>query len=511
MKLDTLLSGLDIKTILGSTERSVIGIACDSRQVKQGDVFVAVRGFQSDGHNYLAQAAEKGAVALVIDTDHELSDEEQSYYQERYKGITVVAVDNSRRSLALVADTFYGGPSRRLKLVGVTGTNGKTTTTYLLKSVLESFGERVGLLGTINYQICGEILPAPNTTPDSLELTRYLARMVEKRASYGVMEVSSHALALNRVDGCRFDAAIFTNLTQDHLDFHKNMEDYFQSKLSLFTRLDERAIAIINADDPYSGRILKNSGAPVMTYGLTRDADVSAVDVTMNAAGLSFTAMTSKGGVKVTSPLTGRHNLYNILAALAFAVSQGVPVDTAARGFATMRQVPGRFERVEKTGDITVIVDYAHTSDALERALEAVRVIVPQGARLFVLFGCGGDRDPGKRPLMGEVAGRLADRIFVTSDNPRSEKPADIIEQILPGVRGAFTASGRDQSACIIIEDRHDAIIAAVGEMEKGDVLLVAGKGHEDYQILGDRKIHFDDREVAAEAVRIRTRLKGNG
>lgn len=511
MKLDTLLSGLDVKTILGSTERSVIGIACDSRQVKPGDLFVAVSGFQSDGHDYLKQAAEKGAVALVIDAAHELSDEEQHDFKEKYKDIAVVAVENSRRSLALISDTFYGGPSRRLKLVGVTGTNGKTTTTYLLKSVLEAFGERVGLLGTINYQICGEILPAPNTTPDSLELTRFLARMVEKRASYAVMEVSSHALALNRVDGCRFEATIFTNLTQDHLDFHKSMEDYFQSKLSLFTRLDERAKAIVNADDPYSAQILRYSGAPVMTYGLSRDADVSAVDVTMDATGLSFTALTPKGGVKITSPLTGRHNLYNVLAALAFAISQGIPADTAARGLATMKQVPGRFERIEHTGNFTVIVDYAHTSDALERALEAARMIVPPGAKLFVLFGCGGDRDTGKRPLMGEVAGRLADRVFVTSDNPRSENPADIIEQILPGVRGGLAASYKDSSACDVFEDRREAITAAVKELEKGDVLLIAGKGHEDYQILGDRKIHFDDREVAAEAVRLKARLKAEG
>lgn len=501
MKLDTLFSGLDIKKVFGSTELTVAGISCDSRQVKQGDVFVAISGFQSDGHDYLEQAADKGASALVIDSSHDLSGIRLGTMRARYPDLVVVSVDNSRRSLALMASTFYASPSRRLKLVGVTGTNGKTTTTYLIKSVLEAYGERVGLLGTVNYQICGEVLPAPNTTPDSLELTRLLAKMVERRAGYAVMEVSSHALALNRVDGCSFDSAIFTNLTQDHLDFHRTMDDYFQAKLSLFTRLDERACAVVNIDDPYGAEIVRATGALVITYGLSKDAHVTATGVKMDSAGLSFSAVTPKGVFGITSPLTGRHNLYNVLAALAFAIGQGIPPATAARGLATMKQVPGRFERLEHTGDFAIIVDYAHTPDALERVLEAARMITD--GRLFVVFGCGGDRDRGKRPLMGEVAGRLADRVFITSDNPRSEDPQAIIGQVVPGVeRGRI--SGRCAGGYAVIQDRHDAIFAAVKELEQGDVLVIAGKGHEDYQIQGNRKVHFDDREVAAEAVRAR-------
>lgn len=501
MKLEKLLSGLDVKEIRGAAYRDVAGIASDSRQVRPGDVFVAVKGYQSDGHDYVGQALEKGAISLVIDAAGSITPDKADELMASHPRLTIVIVDNSRRSLALMADTFYFSPSRSLRLVGITGTNGKTTTSYLIKSVLEAYGERVGLIGTIDYQVCGERLAAPNTTPESLELTRLLATMLERGATSAVMEVSSHALSLNRVDGCLFDSAVFTNLTQDHLDFHGDMDAYFEAKLSLFTRLGEQAWAIVNLDDPRGMDIVSVTNANIITYGLSPDAQIRAAEVSMETSGLAFAALTPKGMFHVASPLTGQYNLYNILAAIAFGVSRGIPLDAIARGLSSMKQVPGRFQMVEAHGGASIVVDYAHTPDAMERVLSAARAIVT--GRVVVVFGCGGDRDRGKRPLMGEVAGRLADRVVVTSDNPRSEEPLSIIEEIVPGVEKGLEAGRKTglKGEFQVIPDRREAIFAAVAGLQKGDLLVLAGKGHEDYQIIGDKKFHFDDREVAAEAV----------
>ncbi|HET9313909.1 MAG TPA: UDP-N-acetylmuramoyl-L-alanyl-D-glutamate--2,6-diaminopimelate ligase, partial [Nitrospira sp.] len=412
-----------------------------------------------------------------------------------------VQVTDSRKALGLIGSRFYGDPSAQLAMIGVTGTNGKTTTTYLCKALLENIGRRVGLIGTVAYQIGAETIPASHTTPGAVELQQLLARMNEARLDSVVMEVSSHALAMDRTAGCEYDVAVFTNLTQDHLDYHRTMEEYFQAKLRLFTGLGQgkktRQRAIVNMDDPRGVYVRAACRVPVWGYALNVSADLVAENVRLSMNGSTFTAATPAGTFTVESRLVGEHNVYNLLGAIGVALHGGATCDQVREAVARVNNVPGRFERVSAGQDFTVVVDYAHTEDALVRLLTAARTLKTQ--RIITLFGCGGDRDRGKRPKMGSVAVEFSDVVILTSDNPRTEDPLAILREVEVGVREALQR--RPSVQYHMVADRREAIGTAVRLARPGDILLIAGKGHEDYQIVGTKKMHFDDREVAREAI----------
>lgn len=503
MKLGELMSAMGGTVTLPreAMDGEVAGIAHDSRKVVPGSLFVAVRGFHSDGHHFIPQAVERGAAAVVAER------------AENAGAVPVIIVEDSRRALARLAAVFYGHPSRRIKVIGITGTKGKTTTSYLVKSVIEAGRNRTGLIGTIDYRVGDKVYPAPNTTPESLDLQSLLAEMERAGTEYCVMEVSSHALALGRTDECVFEAAAFTNLAHDHLDFHGTADDYFQAKLLLFKGLGHDKVAVVNADDSRSGQIAGESKARVITFGLSGNADVrprSAIGHDMR--GLSFTAATPAGDIGIESPLVGKHNVYNILTAVGLGVGLGFSLETIAEGIRRMRAVPGRMEKVDEGQPFGVVVDYAHTEGSLISLLDAVRDVA--AGRIITVFGCGGDRDRAKRPRMGAAALKGSDLVVVTSDNPRTENPADILREIEAGMSagvkiervesltGHAGKGPREDTPYAVIADRHAAIAAAIGIAKAGDIVVLAGKGHEDYQIIGDRKIHFDDREVAREEIR---------
>ncbi len=502
MTVGDALNVLDLKVALPPEWRSrkVAGIVHDSRNVVPGALFVAVRGFHSDGHQFIPQALRQGAAAVIA---------EDLPVAAAVAEAPVFSVPDSRAALALLSAAFYGHPSQRLALVGITGTNGKTTTSYLARAIIEASGGMSGLIGTIDYRIGTRVYPAPNTTPESVDLQRLLAEMADQGAGYCVMEVSSHALALKRTLGCRFASAAFTNLSQDHLDFHGDMDAYFRAKLLLFTGLAPNATAVVNCDDARADEIIAATNARVVTFGLSERAEIRPLGPVIHGIdGLSFSARTPAGTVAVNSPLVGRHNVYNILTALGIGASLGFGPGVLARGIAEMRAVPGRMEKVEAGQPFSVFVDYAHTEDALDRLLEAVREVAPR--RVITLFGCGGDRDRAKRPRMGGAAIKGSDAVIITSDNPRSEDPLGIISEIEDGLRGAaarvddaggLRAQVQDKKPYCVIPDRREAIAAAVEAAEAGDVVVLAGKGHEDYQVLGAKKIHFDDREEARKAI----------
>jgi UDP-N-acetylmuramoyl-L-alanyl-D-glutamate--2,6-diaminopimelate ligase len=386
-------------------------------------------------------------------------------------------------------------------MIGVTGTNGKTTTTYVCKALLEGVGRRVGLIGTVAYHIGRDVMPASHTTPGALELQQLLAKMVAEGCTTAVMEVSSHALAQDRTGGCEYDVAVFSNLTQDHLDFHKDMESYFQAKLRLFTGLTGTSKpnkrAIVNVDDPSGARIASLCPAPVWTYALHSRADLRAEQVRLSLSGTTFTAATPAGSFPVESHLVGEHNVYNLLAAIGVALHEGTMPDQIREAVGSVTNVPGRFERVMAGQNFTVVVDYAHTEDALVRLLNAAQAL--KAGRIITVFGCGGDRDRGKRPKMGRAAVQYSDIVILTSDNPRTEDPLAILQEVEVGVQDALRQ--RPQVQYRKVADRREAIAAAVQEARAGDMVLIAGKGHEDYQIIGKTKFHFDDREVAREAI----------
>ncbi len=510
MKLGELLTGLEYRTDLpqGRLEQEVSDIAHDSRKVKQGSLFVAVRGYHSDGHQFISQAIKNGAIAVVA--------EKKEGLPPAPSGTPLIIVDDSRRALALLANTFFGHPSRRLLLTGITGTNGKTTTTYLVKSILEAAGHTVGLIGTIDYRVGDKVYPAPNTTPESLELQRLLSEMVGLGASNCVMEVSSHALALGRIEGCEFAAAAFTNLTQDHLDFHESMDAYFQAKLRLFTGLSREAWAIINSDDARGAELVKKTRARVITTGFSELANVRpAGTIRHGINGLMFDAVSPAGTIPVESPLVGRYNIFNILTAIGIGVALSASAEMIARGIRNMKAVPGRMEKVDEGQPFGVVVDYAHTEDALVRLLESVREVAAR--RVITVFGCGGDRDRTKRPAMGAAAIKGSDIVIITSDNPRTEDPLGIIREIERGLAAyGVNMTTRDAAKQVapgkipyyVIPGRHEAVAVAVGLARPGDVVVLAGKGHEDYQIIGEKKIHFDDREVAREEIRKRQTIE---
>src|SRR5690349_20821217 len=474
----------------------VRAVTDDSRTIQPGSLFIAVRGEQVDGHRFIPGAVEAGMAGLVS--------------QEPVSNLSVpfVRVTDSRKALGFLGSRFYGEPSSHIRMIGVTGTNGKTTTTYVCKALLEALRHPVGLIGTVVYQIGECTISATHTTPGSLELQQLLAKMVAGGCTTAVMEVSSHALAQDRTSGCEYDVAVFSNLTQDHLDFHKTMEEYFQAKLRLFAGL-KRGLkankrAIINIDDRYGPRIVEACHVPVWTYALKAKADLRAEAVRLSLQGTTFTAVTPVGSFPIESQLVGEHNVYNLLAAIGVALHEGATPAQICEGVARIINVPGRFERVIAGQPFTVAVDYAHTEDALVRLLAAAQAL--KIGRIITVFGCGGDRDRGKRPKMGEAAVRYSDVVILTSDNPRTEDPLSILEQVEVGVIEALRQRPHVQYRKV--PDRREAIEEAVREAHSADMVLIAGKGHEDYQILGTQKIHFDDREVARDAIqRLGTRV----
>ncbi len=470
----------------GDFSARVTGVAYDSRLVRAGDVFVAVPGFQADGHDFAADALAAGAAALVA--------------ERRIEGVSPDApqfvVPSCREALSLIGDALHGHPSGELALIGVTGTNGKTTTAFLIDSVLRASGRRSGLMGTIHYRVGEEAFEEPRTTPEGPDLQSYLRRMADAGASHAVMEASSHGLALGRLLGCEFRAAAFTNLTQDHLDFHGGMEPYFQAKLRLFREFSP-AHSIVNADDEYGRRIAGEARGRVWTYALEGGADVGAENLSVSSSGMKFDMTTPAGRARVETALIGRHNLSNVLAASAVCLSQGLSLDEVAAGVAALESVPGRFEKIDLGQPFLVVVDYAHTEDALARALEFARPVTER--RILTLMGCGGDRDRKKRPLMAAAALRGSDRVVMTSDNPRTEDPQAILREVESGAALVPGSGGRWRT----IADRREAIRALVAEAREGDAVIIAGKGHETYQILGTERAPFDDREEAREALRL--------
>ena len=465
----------------------------NSRQVTPGSAFVAVKGERVDGHNFLQQALLARASAVIV----------QDHIASADMAISSVRLRNCRSVLGILAARLHENPSTRLRMVGVTGTNGKTTVTYLCKAILEAAGRKVGLIGTVAYHIGSERLDASHTTPGAVELQALLSRMVAADVEAAVMEVSSHALAMDRTAGCEFDVAVFTNLTQDHLDFHSTLEDYFEAKLRLFTALSPAGSkhspkrAIVNVDDPRGSRVVQSCRVPVWTYALRTPADIRAENVRLSLSGTRFVAATPLGRVEVESRLVGEHNVANLLAAIGVGLNEGLATQTIAEGIRRLADVPGRFERVEAGQDFTVVVDYAHTDDALIRLLSAAETL--KTGRIITVFGCGGDRDRGKRPKMGRAAVKRSDVVILTSDNPRTEDPVAILREVEAGAREALEP-GRGRYEVIV--DRRAAIEAAIEEAKPGDMVLIAGKGHEDYQIVGTHRLHFDDREVAREAIR---------
>jgi UDP-N-acetylmuramoyl-L-alanyl-D-glutamate--2,6-diaminopimelate ligase len=488
--LATLLDALPEKTTLGSLPTAVTGVAYDSRKVTAGDLFVAVSGLRQDGRRYIGEALERGAAAVVLEGTDALGGSATGR----------IVVPSAREALARLADAFFGHPSRALTVVGVTGTNGKTTTSLLVDALLRHGGRTTGVVGTIEYRIGAETRPAGQTTPEAAELQSLLAEMVERGVSAVAMEVSSHALALHRVDGVEFDVAVFTNLTQDHLDFHGTLPSYRLAKARLFSLLaaggKRRRAAVINADDPAGRSMVEGLGLSTITFGLGRDRDIRPRRFSSSIDGIRMDVESPRGAVEIRSALVGEHNVMNLLGAVGVGVALEMDLPAVAEALGSVRAVPGRFERVEAGQPFLVAVDYAHTPDALERVLATARRLVAPGGRLAVVFGCGGDRDRGKRPLMGAIAARLADRIWVTSDNPRSEAPEAIIGEIVGGVPAA--AAGDRLAA---IADRRAAIRAALVWARSGDVVVIAGKGHETYQIIGGQVLAFDDRAVARAAL----------
>lgn len=502
MRLQQLLETIVPLKVAGDTGAEISLLTCDSRQVQPGTLFFAVPGASVDGHTFIERAVEAGASAVVL--------ENQAYAPA---GIPWVQVADGRLAMARMAACFQGDPTAQRPLVGITGTNGKTTTTYLVEGILAAAGLSAAVLGTISYRFGSTVLGASHTTPESTELQAAFRQLADAGAQAFVMEVSSHSLEQKRVDGCHFDVGVFTNLTRDHLDYHQTMAAYQTAKQRLFSELllpdtvKPRRRAVINLDDPAGRDFVRAAVCPVISYGITADADVTVRDLSSSVDGIHGVLVTPAGETAFCSRLVGRYNLSNILAAVATGIALELPLAEISQGVARQASVPGRLERIPNQRGITCLVDYAHTGDALENVLTTLKELAT--GRIITVFGCGGDRDPGKRPVMGEIAARLSDFAVVTSDNPRTEDPLKILGQvrdgILPlGVREysqAELAQGFDAKGFTVLENRREAIRLAARLAQPGDILLLAGKGHEDYQIIGTTKHHFDDREEAASAL----------
>jgi len=486
--LSNLLAGLPLSLVSLVEDRKIRGIAYDSRQVERDFLFVAVKGYQTDGHLYVPDALERGACAVILQDMVAVPG-----------NISWALGADTRKILAQTAARYYDYPARKMKMVGVTGTNGKTTTANLIEAIYREHGMSTGLIGTIHNRIGDRLLPVEHTTPESADLQQLLAEMAAAGVQVVAMEVSSHALVLHRVEECAFDTAVFTNLTQDHLDFHGDMQQYLEAKSLLFSGLGRddgkhgAKCAVVNIDDPAAEQIIAACRVPVITCGINKDADVKARDVRVTAHGVTFTVVQGDEQVDLKLKLTGKFNAYNALAAVAAGLADHIPMPTIKAALERVTGVPGRFELVNGGQDFAVVVDYAHTPDGLANVLATAREFTTN--KLICLFGCGGDRDRAKRPMMGAIAARMSDLVVVSSDNPRSEDPLAIIEDVLVGVRQVAGAN------YTVVADRREAIKQAIGAAAPGDVVLIAGKGHEDYQIIGSRRVHFDDREEAGEAL----------
>jgi UDP-N-acetylmuramoyl-L-alanyl-D-glutamate--2,6-diaminopimelate ligase len=503
MTLKKLLQGCDFVTPSLPPEREITHVAYDSRKVDKGCLFIAIKGEKFDGHDFNSEAVRKGAIAVVGEKD--INDMESTY----------IRVKDSRKTLACITHNFYGMPSEHLTLIGITGTNGKTTTTYILKSILECWGKTVGLIGTIHYMIKKRVYPAPHTTPESLEFHGLLKNMLSSDCTYVISEVSSHALEQHRVDRALFKVAVFTNLTRDHLDFHKTMENYFRAKERLFRELlSKDGTSVINFDDPYGRRLVMELGSALgehepeakrmLTYGLGEGADIVAREIHASSEGVKFKISFRSRTYDISSPLIGLPNVYNIMSAAGASISMGIPWQVILDGISKTGSIRGRFEKVDVGQNFLCIIDYAHTEDAIERLILTAREFIKDSPgsmqpRIITVFGCGGDRDRGKRPRMGAVATRLSDFVILTSDNPRSEDPSDIILE---------TESGAVKNNYIKEPDRREAIRKAVNLAREKDIILVAGKGHEEYQEIKGIRYPFNDREILEEVIKDRLKIQ---
>ncbi len=492
MMLKQLLEGVDGKLLLGTLNKDVKGISYNSNKIKKDYLFIAIKGEKNDGHSFVNSAVEMGANAVVLDRDpgYEIS------------GVSVIKVKNTREALSEISANFYNNPTKDICLVGITGTNGKTTVTYIIEKIWNEESKNVGVIGTVNYRIKNKVFNSNMTTPESLELMDILSSMKSEGVDNVVMEVSSHAIDQSRVSSCQFDAVVFTNLTQDHLDYHSSIEEYMNTKKNLFTGIlkkssKKKKYSVINIDDPYGAQIAEEATGELITYSIkNKNASVKAESYDISRNGISALINTPEGNFEVKSKLLGEHNLSNILAAIATTISLGTPLNLIKNGVNNAVSIPGRLEEVDNSLDIKTLIDYAHTPDALHNVVLTVKKITDN--KVILLFGCGGDRDKLKRPLMGKIGGDLADTLIVTSDNPRTENPEDIIKDIEDGV----LTSTIDKENYFKITDRRKAIKFAINIASRGDTVLIAGKGHEDYQIVGNQTVYFDDKSEAAEALR---------
>jgi len=477
MKLKDLLIGLQYQCVCGDIEQEVDKIIYDSRIKTKSGLFIAIEGFKTDGHQFINAAIENGAKSLVVQKDIHCDK----------SGLTIIKVENTRSVMAAIANNQFDTPSKKLNLVGVTGTNGKTSIVHLLGQVLEGYHKKVGIIGTIENRIGNMVLKAERTTPESLDLQAIFHKMLEHGVEYAFMEVSSHALELSRVEGCDFKIGIFTNLTQDHLDFHHTMMNYANAKSKLFKLCD---LSIFNSDSEYADIISSGARGNIITYGIDNPADYRAYNIIITAIGVEYTLVCPQGEYKITVPIPGKFSVYNSLAVLVAAIHLDIPIDEVIHALANVQGVPGRIQSFASKCGFNVIVDYAHTPDGLENVLDTIKQFVQKD--VITVFGCGGDRDKTKRPIMGEIAAKYSNQVIITSDNPRSEHPTQIIDEIEIGVK-------KSDVFYIKMEDRKEAILFALQAAKQGDVVLIAGKGHENYQILKDRIIHFDDSEIVKE------------
>lgn len=490
MILKELISPLLTAKVIGDINIDITGIEVDSRKIKKCDLFICLSGYTVDGHDYASQAIDKGAVAILCE-------------KELSVDVPQIVVKDTRYAMAFISDLFYQHPSHKLKVIGVTGTNGKTTTTYLIEKILADQDHLSGLIGSIKMKIGNEFFDVKNTTPDANELQKNFSKMLDVKSDYAIMEVSSHALDLGRVRGVNYQIGVFTNLTQDHLDYHGTMDKYREAKGLLFSQLgntyeskeEKNKYAILNADDNASQYFQRVSAAQIITYGIDNDADVKASNISISAQGTNFTLESFKGKTEIQLKMIGKFNVYNALAAISVGLVEGIPVESIKYSLEAISGVDGRFESVNGGQDFAVIVDYAHTPDSLENVLKTVNEFAK--GKIYCVFGAGGDRDKTKRPLMGEIAMKYSDIAIITSDNPRTEDPDKIIEDILIGVKKT-----KNNDKYVTIADRKSAIEYAIENAKADDVILIAGKGHETYQILGKEVIHFDDREIARDALR---------
>jgi len=487
-KLSEVLQGVETALPAAANSLEIRQVACDSRKVRPGALFLALHGAKADGNKFIQDALKRGAVAIVS---------EETAPSRIPRGVAWIQIQDARKALAISAANFLGHPANALQLVAVTGTNGKTTTTAVVDAIVKASGAKTGLFGTIAYHTPLGDYPAPNTTPESVDLQGFFAEIRDAGGKYAVLEASSHSLAMDRLWGCHFQVAVFTNLTREHMDFHKTFEDYFAAKRRLFegTGAGAPEVAVLNAQDEF-GKRLAGLAKKTVTFGLEGDEDITAKKFQLTFDGLNFTAQTPNGKVRVVSRLVGRINVYNLLAAVGAAQALGLSNEVIETGIRNLQSVSGRFQRIDLGQPFLVIVDYAHTDDALENLIRTARELNPK-ARIITLFGCGGEKDRTKRPVMGEVAGRLSDLTILSSDNPRSEDPLKIISDIIVGLQ-------KTAGKYLIEPDREKAIGMAMEEARRGDIVLLAGKGHENYQILSDHTLEFDDREMARSVLRER-------